>query len=160
VDTAFTESYIGKLRTLVGHTKLIVAGVRAVVQDKDKRILLIHRKDTKRWGMPSGSVELGESILDALKREVKEETGLDVETARPFALYTDPRYTVTYPNGDQAQQFTVVFVVDQWNGTLLQDNEESYTCRFFPLDALPDTHEIYLETIEDLKCYRGQFIVK
>lgn len=160
MEKSFKESYIGRLRKLVGNEKLIVAGVRAVIQDKDKKILLIHRKDTGRWGMPAGSVELGESVMDALKREVKEETGLNVESATPFAVYSDPKYSVTYPNGDQTQIFTIVFLVDKWNGELIQENDESLGSGFFSLDDLPDTHEVYIETINDLNNYNGRFIVK
>jgi len=160
MSKSFEQSYIGRLRKFVGSEKLIIAGVRAVIQDKDKKILLIHRKDTKRWGMPAGSVELGESAMDALKREVKEETGLNVKTAIPFALYSDPKYSVTYPNGDQTQIFAIVFLVDNWTGELIQENDESLACNFFSLDDLPDTHEVYLETIDDLKNYNGCFIIK
>lgn len=157
---SFDQSYIGRLRKVIGGEKLIVAGVRAIIQDKDKKILLIHRKDTGRWGMPAGSVELGESVMDALIREVKEETGLNVETAKPFAIYSDPKYSITYPNGDQTQIFAIVFLVDKWTGELIQENDESSACNFFPLEDLPDTHEIYIETLNDLKSYDGQFIVK
>lgn len=110
--------------------------------------------------MPAGSVELGESVMDALKREVKEETGLNVESATPFAVYSDPKYSVTYPNGDQTQIFAIVFLVDNWTGELIQENEESFGCKFISVNDLPDTHEVYLETINDLKNYDGRFLVK
>ncbi|MBI5804597.1 NUDIX domain-containing protein [candidate division TA06 bacterium] len=160
MEKSFNDSYIGQLRKLVGSKKLIVAGVRAVVRNKEGKILLIHRKDTNRWGMPAGSVELGESVTEALKREVKEETGLNVESAEPFAVYSEPKYSVTYPNGDQTQIFVIVFRVDEWSGELIGENDESLSCDFFGLDDLPDTHEAYIETLNDLKNYNGRFIVK
>jgi len=56
-------------------------GVGVVIRDKDK-ILLIQRgigSSQGIWSVPGGLVELGEKVNDAAKREVKEETGLDVE---------------------------------------------------------------------------------
>lgn len=160
MENSFSKSYIGQLRKIVGNKKLIVAGVRAVIRNNDGKILLIHRKDTNRWGMPAGSAELGESVMETLKREVKEETGLDVKSAEPFAVYSDPKYSVTYPNGDQTQIFVIVFLVDKWSGELIGENDESLGCGFFSLDDLPDTHEVYVETLNDLKNYNGRFIVK
>ena len=60
----------------------IVTSVVAVILDADDRVLLTRRniqpfKD--QWVMPGGKIDLGEPILDALKREVHEEVGLEIE---------------------------------------------------------------------------------
>ncbi len=156
----FERSYMGQLRKLVGDQRIIVPGVRAVIFDKQGRVLLIHRTDSGRWGMPAGAVELGDSALDALKREVREETGLNVVSAAPFAIYSHSRYSFAYPNGDKVQMFVLVFRVDQWEGELIRETDETMGAEFFPLDNLPDLHEVYVETLNDLKNYNGEFIVK
>jgi ADP-ribose pyrophosphatase YjhB (NUDIX family) len=54
------------------------------------RILLIQRAAEPNkgyWSFPGGRVELGETILDAVRREVHEETGLTVEPQRAFQVY-------------------------------------------------------------------------
>src|SRR5579885_2578787 len=79
----FEESYLGQLRKLVGSRTLICPGVRAVIRDEQGHLLLIQRRDNGIWGMPAGSIELNESILDCLKREVWEETGLEVQEVTP-----------------------------------------------------------------------------
>jgi 8-oxo-dGTP pyrophosphatase MutT (NUDIX family) len=156
----FSDSYIGQLRQLLGNKKIIVPGVRALVKDQEGRILLIKRKDTKRWGMPSGSIELDESVFDCVVREVKEETGIDVQAATPIALYTHPRYSFSYPNGDQVKGFIVVFIITEWSGEIIKISDETLDVQFFLPTELPDTHETYLETIEDSKHYNGNLILK
>ena len=64
-----------------------VVGVGGVVVHEG-RVLLIRRGKQPlygRWVVPGGTVELGESLADALVREMREETGLEVE---PFELLT------------------------------------------------------------------------
>ena len=57
--------------------------VAAVITDDHGRALLIRRRDNGRWEPPGGVLELGESIEDGLRREAREETGLEIE---PVAL--------------------------------------------------------------------------
>ncbi len=59
----------------------------AVIADRRGRLLLLHRPETseynpERWEFPGGKIDAGEGIYDALVREVKEETGLDVQPGR------------------------------------------------------------------------------
>jgi 8-oxo-dGTP pyrophosphatase MutT (NUDIX family) len=63
------DSYVGQLRKLIGHKKLIHPSVRAIIQDKNGRVLFIKRKGQNRWGMPAGSMELGESIYETLREK-------------------------------------------------------------------------------------------
>lgn len=61
--------------------------VSGVIVDDDGRALLIQRRDNQRWEPPGGVLELGESIYDGLRREVREETGLDVEPVALTGVY-------------------------------------------------------------------------
>jgi 8-oxo-dGTP diphosphatase len=68
--------------TIISTAKHSVS-VAAVITDDHDRALLIQRRDNSHWEPPGGVLELDESIDDGLRREVREETGLDVE---PIAL--------------------------------------------------------------------------
>jgi ADP-ribose pyrophosphatase YjhB (NUDIX family) len=54
---------------------------------RDGRILAIQRRDNQQWEPPGGVLELDETIEDGLRREVLEETGLDVEPERLTGVY-------------------------------------------------------------------------
>lgn len=58
-----------------------VVGVGAVVVRGDRALIIKRGHEPRKgeWSLPGGIVELGESLIEAAKREVKEETGLDVE---------------------------------------------------------------------------------
>lgn len=61
--------------------------VAAVVVDDDGRVLVIKRRDNGAWQLPGGVLELGETIHDGLRREVREETGVEVEPVRLTGVY-------------------------------------------------------------------------
>lgn len=132
------DSYIQKLRAALGHEKLIIPAVTAILQTPDGQVLLQERTDFNVWGFPGGFLEIGETAFDALKREVREETGLTPVSGRLVGLYTDPRFDVTYPNGDQLQSFLVVFHVSEWTGELDGRNHESKDVGFFTPTHLPE----------------------
>jgi len=67
-----------------GRHSVSVAGV---ITDDRARALLIQRRDNHRWEAPGGVLEFGESIHEGLRREVREETGLDVEPAALTGVY-------------------------------------------------------------------------
>jgi 8-oxo-dGTP diphosphatase len=61
--------------------------VAAVITDDRGRVLLVQRRDNHHWEPPGGVLEISESIQDGLRREVREETGLDVEPGTLTGVY-------------------------------------------------------------------------
>lgn len=153
--------YIADLRRMIGNTKLIVPGVRALLFDDRGRLLLERQRAFGSWALPHGCMDLGESVYAAMCREVEEETGLRVLEAELFGIYSDPKYSVTYPNGDRVQTFTVAFLVRAWEGEPRPDQEEVDELGFFDLEAMPEPmYPIHLDTIEDYKSFDGRVILK
>jgi len=68
----------------------LVVAASAVVTDGAGRVLLLRRSDSGNWALPGGTLELGESIVECAVREVREETGLEVEITGLVGVYTDP----------------------------------------------------------------------
>lgn len=62
----------------------------------DKGAILVHqREDHPFWALPGGKIDLGESITDCLKREMKEETGLLVFPEKLLGVFSSPEYVLS-----------------------------------------------------------------
>ena len=71
-------SYVRELRSLIGHRPLIITGAAVLIFNQDNCLLMQHRKDNQQWGLIGGSMEIGESLEETARREVLEETGLEL----------------------------------------------------------------------------------
>ena len=111
--------------------------VSAVIFDRRRRLLLQQRSDGGQWGLPGGSVEIGESVTGAVAREVREETGLTVVPRRLVGVYSDPELQVVrYPDGNVWHYVTVCFECVVRGGSLTTC-DETLALEWVPLDALP-----------------------
>ncbi len=109
----------------------LTLGVRGLVQDGDGRVFLIKHTYVDGWHLPGGGVEAGETMLEALGRELMEEGNIEL-TAPPVlhGIYFHPVYSM--PRSRRA------LVVPQFRQTAQpKPNREIAAHGFFPLDALP-----------------------
>jgi ADP-ribose pyrophosphatase YjhB (NUDIX family) len=119
----------------------LVPSVTAIVTDTNGAILMVHKTDNNLWALPGGGMDLGESISQAVVREVKEETGLDVEVTGIVGIYTDPGHVMAYDDGEVRQQCSVCFTTRLLGGTLTTSSETS-EARFVSPESL-DTLRIH-----------------
>ncbi|MEV4035268.1 NUDIX domain-containing protein [Streptomyces umbrinus] len=120
----------------------MVVAASAVVTDNQGRILLQRRRDNDLWALPGGGMDLTDSLPGTAVREVKEETGLDVEITGLVGTYTDPKHVIAYTNGEVRRQFNVCFTARIIGGHL-EISDESTELRFVPppeLANLPMHH--------------------
>ncbi len=129
--------YIPWIRSKVGNRKIFMVAGTMVVQDEYGRILLQRRADFDVWALPGGALERDEDIETCARRELLEETGLQVGDLRLIGVYSHPKYDVTYPNGDQIQQFNVCFASQWTNGVLQANAAESRELKFFTREEIP-----------------------
>ena len=101
----------------------VVPAAVGFVDDGEGRILPQLRVDNNLWALPGGTHDFGESIEDTVLREVREETGLDVDVTGLVGLYTDPRHVIAYTDGEVRQQFTLAFRTRLLGGQLARDSE-------------------------------------
>lgn len=132
-------------------TREIRPGVSAVVFDAGGRVLLQQRTDNGRWGLPGGAVEFGESVCDALHREVHEETGLTIEVERLVGVYSHPDHhqIVTYPDGNVFHFVSTCFACRPTGGTLTLGDETSGLAWFTPPAWPADLLEMHRIRIDD-----------
>ncbi|MBU7597556.1 NUDIX domain-containing protein [Streptomyces sp. P38-E01] len=107
----------------------LVVAASAVVTDERGRILLQRRADSGLWALPGGGMEVGDSLPGAAVREVREETGLEVEITGLVGTYTDPRHVIAYSDGEVRRQFNVCFTARVVGGAL-RISQESTELRF------------------------------
>jgi 8-oxo-dGTP pyrophosphatase MutT (NUDIX family) len=138
--TAFAQSSLGRLRAAMGRGALLCPCVRVVIERDDGCILLQARADfVGMWGLPGGHIEIGESAIQAARREVLEETGLQAARLQPFGYASNPAVeTVTLPNGDICQYLAVLFHCDAYTGALRADPAEALALEWVqPAAGLP-----------------------
>ena len=112
----------------------IVPGGSAVVIDEVGRVLLHRRRDSGMWALPGGVMDAGETITDAVVREVREETGVSVEITRLVGIYSDPRHVIVYSDGEVRQQFNICFRARPIAGTAHRTDEASEVRWVHPKD--------------------------
>ena len=100
--------YTTQLRQYIGHRPILIAGAGILVLDEQNRLLLMKRSDNECWGLPGGSIEPGEVVENAARRETFEETNLEVGELSLFGIFSGPELFYRYPNGDEVHNIAIV----------------------------------------------------
>ena len=131
------RSLAERLRTRIAHLSFLLwrpmtLGVRAIVLDREGRVLLVRHGYVVGWHFPGGGVEKGETCESALQRELAEEACVAVEgPARLHGLFFNGRVS--------PRDHVAVYVIETFRVTGERAPDvEIQEARFFPLDALPD----------------------
>jgi ADP-ribose pyrophosphatase YjhB (NUDIX family) len=124
----------------------LVPAASAVVVNQAGRILLHRRDDNELWSIPGGGMEVGERIADTVVREVKEETGLEVQPETIVGIYSNPQHVVEYGDGEVRQQFSVCFACRLVGGKLATSDESLEVGFFTPteIETMPMHESIRL----------------
>ncbi|MCM1115112.1 MAG: NUDIX domain-containing protein [Clostridium sp.] len=129
------DNYIKKVRKEFGHDELILNYAGCIIFDDENRLLLQKRSDCNQWGFLGGMVEFGEAVAETAVREVKEESGLEVEITSLYGVYS--KYYAEYTNGDKVQPIVHLFKAKIIGGELIEQNDETLELKFFDLNDTP-----------------------
>ena len=141
------------LRTYWSLVNPISVGVRAIVRDHDGQVLLVrHIYGDDRLHLPGGGIKRRETLVDGLRRELREETGLEI-----LAADDELRLLGVFTNFHEGKSDHVsVFVIDpeQWKGDLVADEIEIAKLNFESHPDLPE--DVSPGTARRLAEFRGE----
>ncbi|MFE9743626.1 NUDIX hydrolase [Saccharothrix saharensis] len=115
----------------------IRVAVSAIVQDPTGRLLMIRRTDNDKYAIPGGGQDVGETLTQAVVREVEEETGIHVEVTGLVGLYSNPNHVIAYDDGEVRQEFSICFRAQPIEGEL-RTSSESKEAHWVESDDLAD----------------------
>ena len=125
-------------------------GLFALIFDDEGRVLLGHRRDIDWWNLPGGGMEAGETVDEALRREVREETGLEVEVEQLVGVYSKP----------QKREVVLTFRCRITGGTL-HPTEEIRESHYFAPDALPENIlPKHRQRVEDAMLHQQSAVIR
>jgi len=110
-------------------------GADAAIFNAQGEILLMERADGRGWCLPCGFVEANERPVDTVRREGREETGLEIEVKRLVGVFTRMPNAVTGP----PTTIAIVHLCEVVGGAL-RISHEGKALRYWPIDAMTDWH--------------------
>ena len=131
-DTRPLDEVRRSVLTQLTHPAPVPCGDAAVVDDAG-RILLIQRADDHLWAMPGGAFEMGETAAEGVRREAREETGVDVEVLDLIGVY-DSRFCETR---SWVQLYQFVFLCRPLGAGTATTPHEVLDVGWFARDELP-----------------------
>jgi mutator protein MutT len=128
----------------------------AIIEFPNNKILLIKRGTTVfrgYWALPGGKVEAGETVEEAIVREIKEETGLTVEILKKIGEYHESGVN----NGIEYDYYPTCFLVKVVEGKIERQKEEIEQIRLFKLDEIP--RRLAFKHLDMLKDYKKNRLI-
>lgn len=143
------------------HTERImpthILAVGAVVINEEDEVLLV-KNNRRGWELPGGQVEVGENVISAVTREVKEESGVDIEVGEVFCISSN---TSRYPGYNGVKEVPTKLMLDficRSTGGIPRPSDENSESAYFPKSRVPELIKTpsYLERYHAFLEYTGR----
>ncbi len=146
----------------IGKSGQLSIGTSAVIFDTQRqKILLTQRQDNGRWCLPGGRMEPGENVVEACVREVREETGLEVQVQRLIGVYSSPHLAIEYADGKRYQLVAFSFEAQTMGGALRLSDETTDYGYFMPAEiAIMDVMEHHILRIQDALIEQASIVLQ
>ena len=152
--------YWQSIRQAVGKETVIIPGAAGAIIQEGK-ILLVRHNVLKKWQVPGGLQEIGESIQETIQREIKEELDLDLFAGSLIAIYSHPKWTIEFPDESKLQQLIFFFLMEGEISPINIQTSEIASYQFFAPDEIPeDTFDCCKQKISDWSQFQGQVIFR
>ena len=145
------EKYV---RKLVGHIPLHRPVVVLVIY-KDNKVLLQKRSDNGQWALHGGGMELGETYLDTLKREIKEELNIEPINPKLMGIFSGEKmYHVYGKSQDEVFVLSHAFICNDFKGEINYTDGEVTNLEWFDINQLPENlFHLNKPVLDNLKKY-------
>ena len=132
------SDYLKDVREKTGHMPLLIPHSVVVVFNEKNEVLLEERSDDGYFDFPGGALDLKETMEEAAKRELLEETGIIADELKLFKVYSGEITHYVYFNGDEIYGVDAVYLCHKYHGELKPQQGEVKNLVFVSLDKMPE----------------------
>jgi 8-oxo-dGTP diphosphatase len=126
------------------------ASIYGVLEEDDK-ILVQGQVGIPNYSLPGGAIEIGEKLEEALAREFKEETGLEIKPLKLLGVKDD---FITFDDGSDVHSILIFYLVEKIGGALIKESNgfDSDEALFIPIEELKSgkIQRVFKSIVEDL----------
>ncbi|MGI5270043.1 NUDIX domain-containing protein [Nonomuraea sp. CA-218870] len=128
--------YLAGVRAKLGPDLLMMPSVCGCVFDDEGRLLVARHGDVGLWAAPGGALDPDERPEEAVRRELREELGIEVRVRGLIGVHGGPEFRVHYPNGHECAYMIAVYGCVIESGTPTPDGDEIREARWVREDEL------------------------
>ena len=118
------------------HFPTHIISVFGIVENDAKEILLLLHNGSDGWMFPGGQVEVGENLIDALVRETKEESNMDIVVSRMYCVSSNTAVNKGYDGYESVPTKINFGFMCQYMGGVFQESDESVDSKWVPKDSV------------------------
>lgn len=136
-----------------------IVTVAGYVEDGKGNVLLV-KTNFRGWENPGGQVEVGENLEEALKREIREESGAEVSIRCLLAVYSNTQISIWHDGVTQIPTIVTFDFICDYTGGCLRTSDETCDVKWVPKDHILSMikHPVFIHKAKTYMAYDGKVI--